>query len=66
MEPSLRALFNAADKDGNGLLDEHEFLDLVSHSTELRGAFRQILRLGCEKRTSMDQERQAVIFKAFS
>jgi len=63
MDSSLQALFAAADKDGNGVLDEEEFLNVVSHSVELRGAFDRILQLGCEKRASMAQKRQAVLFR---
>ena len=60
--PALAALFAAGDKDGNGLLDEEEFYELVSRSAELRESFRHILALGCAKRARAVERQHALVF----
>ena len=55
VDPWVKALFAAADTDGNGVVDEEEFVELVSHHAELRESFDHILTLGCKRRAAIEE-----------
>ena len=60
----MRALFLAGDRDGNGVLDEDEFYELVSTSAELRKSFAHILALGSRKRADAKKFEHMLMFDA--
>ena len=59
----LRALFQAADKDHNGVLDLDEFVELVSTSKRLAQHFVQILEAARERRERVEYDRLSRIFR---
>ena len=63
-ETHVRSLFEAADKNGDGVLDIDEFVDIVSTSACLSSSFGAILGAAREKREREEIERLSVIFRS--
>lgn len=63
-QDELASIFCAADRDGNGVLDFDEFLDLVSSQAELRRDFEKIVQLGCARRQLLGHKRTGLVFRS--
>jgi len=59
-DEELQALFALGDRDGNGLLDEDEFYDLVSTSAHLRASFGYILAVASARRATRKAHEHAL------
>ena len=62
-QDELTSIFCAADRDGNGILDFDEFLELVSSQAELRRDFEKIVQLGCARRQLLGHKRTGLVFR---